>query len=166
MRKMIILVGLLFSTSAFANDGGSAYLEVLGINPEGIKKEKMSFASPFMSIYGKEARAFAKTLPTPSTVALGMMSEEDRRKFIANERSLSFFSNGWVMQVSCSGGEVKSYENPKNPKESLYYEVSTDPRGFKCGFYVAERSQGDDPGDWLGDAFKFNPIDQENPVCE
>jgi hypothetical protein len=49
----MLLMGILFSTSVLANDGGAAYLEVLGVDPSGIKPEKMSFQEPYMTIYGK-----------------------------------------------------------------------------------------------------------------
>ncbi len=167
MKSVIILLTLLFSFSVVANDGGSAYLEVLGVDPSGVKPANMGWDKPFLSIYGKEAAQFAKTLPAPSTVALGMMSQADKIKFLANERSLTLFSKGWMLSINCSGGELKMKDGnfEDDYSDSMYYVVNTDVRGFRCNFNVVER--GDmEPGDWLGDAFKFKPIDQETNQCQ
>ncbi len=165
MKSVLVVLMCLFTFSAMANDGGSAYLEVHGVDPSGVKASHIGWDKPFMSIYGKEAYKFAKTLPAPSTVALGMMSDADKAKFLANERSLTFFSSGWVFSVNCSGGELKMKEgNVTDPTESMTYVVNQDIRGFRCKFSVLERD-GMDPEEFLGDAFKFNPVDQENNKC-
>jgi hypothetical protein len=100
MRMHLLALAILFSTSAFANDGGIAFVDVKGINPGPMRDGQV------IKFYGEDAGKFMKLLPSSSTVLDAMVPPQEAELRKMNERSLLIASNGWNLVMSCSGIKI------------------------------------------------------------
>lgn len=90
MFKFLSILVFFASFQAFANDGATAIVEVLGISPgPGITKKVET------KFYGGQAEAFANVMPVSD---------------VSGGRSATFVSDLWIASLYC----YKNYERPTN----------------------------------------------------
>ncbi len=98
MKKFGIVLGFLIAvsaTSAFANDGGVAFIDVKGIDPAGLQHGEG------VKIHGGDAVKLFDLLPPASSAMPGQSKKH---------HSLALVSDGWNLFINCNnegkGAEV------------------------------------------------------------
>jgi hypothetical protein len=145
----------LFASSALANDGGMAYIDVQGVNP----KEKAQDGTT-IEFYGKDAANFMRLLPNYSSIEYSMLPENVSKLLQDNERGVALISNGWTLMFNCRAGKIEYNGDYSDPNNGQF--VSQEP---SCTISLNKNQDPEWKYDQLGDAFEMEPKNYSN-MCQ
>lgn len=147
MKKLVLVLGLVFSMNVMANDGGMAFIDVKGIAPV-----KHAQDGTEIKFYGVDAANFMRLLPEYSSVVYSMVSPQAAAELKKNERGVAVMSKGWALMFNCSGGELDMLDT----EDGMQYQNSVFlPKQPECTISL---QKGVDK-EYLGDHWSMEPKD-------
>lgn len=147
------------ASTALANDGGMAYVDVQGVNPVTVRDGKKITVPDGSEIkfYGKDAEKFMKLLPVTGTALDAMVTPAERDLRRANDRGVAIVSDGWTILIDCTGVKVEGNETVTRIVKAPQVE---------CAIRLGKNSSPDYKYDQLGDAFKMDLNDKTQLTCQ